>query len=196
MNENKEIIALGKREEAELIALARQGVTAAVKGIRDVEEVLGGKSAENPLLNESRGVFVTLKQEGTLRGCIGTLQTEEPLYRAIVSAAISAAVRDPRFQPLSEEELEGTDIEISVLTPFVVVADIEEISAGEHGLYMQKGYQAGLLLPQVAVEYGWSRIEFLEQCCRKAGLEKDDWKDEDTKIMIFSAHVFEEGKDA
>jgi AmmeMemoRadiSam system protein A len=196
MNNEQEIIALGEREEAELIAFARQGVSAAVKGIRDVEEALEGKSASCPLLNESRGIFVTLKQGGTLRGCIGTLQTEEPLYRAVVTASISAAARDPRFQPLSEEELEGTDIEISILSPFGELDDIEGIVVGEHGLYIQKGYHAGLLLPQVAVEYGWNRTEFLEQCCRKAGLETEDWKDEDTRIMIFSAHVFGEGKDA
>ncbi len=192
MNNGQEIIALGEREKAEILSLARQGVSAAARGIRDVDEVLGGRRAAYPLLEEPRGVFVTLKQGDTLRGCIGTLQAGEPLYRTVVSAAISAAVSDPRFRPLSEEELDGTDIEISILTPFHPVDDMEEIVVGEHGLYIQKGYRAGLLLPQVAAEYGWNRTEFLEQCCLKAGLDPDEWKSEDTTIMIFSAQVFGE----
>jgi len=196
MYREEDRIILTENEKAVLLSLARQSIMAAVGGIRDVDGVLSGREITEPALNEARGVFVTLKQKESLRGCIGTIQTEDTLYRAVVESAISSAVRDPRFHPLTGEEIEETSIEISVLSPFRTVNDVEEIVVGRHGLYIQKGLNTGLLLPQVATEWGWNRREFLEQCCRKAGLDIDAWKEEDTEIMIFRAVVFREDKDA
>ena len=104
--------------------------------------------------------------------------------------AISAAFQDPRFEPMSAKELEDLDIEISVLTPMKPVTDINEIEVGKHGLMIVKDYYSGLLLPQVATEYGWDRETFLEHTCMKAGLPVNAWKDSDTKIYAFSADVF------
>ncbi len=196
MNLQQDKIALTDGEKRELLTLARQAIASAAAGITSVETIVGGEYLPSASLERSWGVFVTLKQGDALRGCIGSIKTEDPLYRAVVEAAISAAVRDPRFPPLTVGELEATDIEISVLSPFREVEDTEEIVVGTHGLYLRRGLQAGLLLPQVATEYGWEREEFLEQCCRKAGLERNAWRNGDTEIMIFSALVFGEERDA
>ncbi len=196
MNLKENRIGLTDGEKRELLRLARQAIASAAAGITGVEVIVGGEYPVGESLERSYGVFVTLKQKGALRGCIGSIQTEEPLYRAVVEAAVSSAVRDPRFPPLTVGELEATDIEISVLSTLREVEDTEEIVVGTHGLYLRSGLQAGLLLPQVATEYGWDREEFLEQCCRKAGLERNAWRDKDTEIMIFSALVFGEDRDA
>jgi len=104
--------------------------------------------------------------------------------------AEAAAFKDPRFTPVKEKELSELDIEISVLTPLKRITDINEIQVGKHGIYMVKGMWAGLLLPQVATEYGWDRQTFLEHTCQKAGLPSNAWKDKETEIYIFSADIF------
>jgi AmmeMemoRadiSam system protein A len=104
--------------------------------------------------------------------------------------AIQAAFHDPRFDPVTERELPDLEIEISVLTPMKRIKDVEEIEVGKHGILIERGFHSGLLLPQVATEYGWGRKTFLERCCLKAGLPEDAWKDEDTRICTFSAEVF------
>jgi AmmeMemoRadiSam system protein A len=104
--------------------------------------------------------------------------------------AQAAAFRDPRFAPLLEEELPYLDLEISVLTPLTEIKDPEEIQVGVHGIFIRRGYRSGVLLPQVATERNWDRFTFLEETCRKAALPLDAWKDEETKIYVFSADVF------
>ena len=104
--------------------------------------------------------------------------------------AVAAAFEDPRFSPVTADELKELDVEISVLTPFRKIENIEEIQVGVHGLYMKKGFYSGLLLPQVATEYHWDRKTFLEQTCRKAGLPSTAWQDKDIEIYIFSADIF------
>ncbi len=104
--------------------------------------------------------------------------------------ASAAAFQDPRFSPLSADELKDLEIEISVLTPFKRITNIDEIQVGKHGILMRNGSSSGLLLPQVATDYGWDRTTFLEHTCQKAGLPKDAWKDKNTEIYIFSADVF------
>ncbi len=141
-------------------------------------------------LVEVRGAFVTLKRNGRLRGCIGNVIGDEPLAETVAGMARAAAFSDPRFPPLARDEFPGLDIEISVLTPPRKVDSPEEVKVGEHGLIMRSAFRAGLLLPQVATEYGWDRTAFLEQTCRKAGMDKDCWKDPDTTIEVFSAEVF------
>jgi AmmeMemoRadiSam system protein B/AmmeMemoRadiSam system protein A len=141
-------------------------------------------------LKELRGAFVTINKKGSLRGCIGHIKGVKPLYKSVEEMAAAAAFQDPRFSPVTKKELKDLDIEISVLTPFKQITDVSEIEVGKHGLYIEQGFYSGLLLPQVATEYGWDRNTFLEHTCRKAGLPPDAWKDKDTRIYIFSADIF------
>jgi len=180
-------IDLGLTEEEKKILhqIARETIRNYLEG-----KPLPRFKVEFPSLKEPRGAFVSLHKEGMLRGCIGHLRADQPLYETIKNMAIAAAFDDPRFPPLRLEELDQVEIEISVLTPFKRITDIEEIEIGKHGLYIVRGFYSGLLLPQVAIEYGWDRITFLEHTCNKAGLPKDAWKDKETEIYIFSADVF------
>jgi AmmeMemoRadiSam system protein A len=148
------------------------------------------RDGETGKLSEKRGAFVTLKTHGQLRGCIGLIQALKPLSQTVIDMAQAAAFQDPRFPPLSERELKDLSVEISALTPFRQIQDIKEIQVGKHGLLIERGFNSGLLLPQVAAEYGWDTQTFLEQTCQKAGLPRDAWKDKKTKIQIFSAEVF------
>jgi len=141
-------------------------------------------------LAEKRGAFVSLYKKGMLRGCIGSFEAGRPLYKTIEEIAEAAAFRDPRFRPVTEDELPFVELEISVLTPLTQIKDTEQVQVGVHGLMVRKGFQSGLLLPQVATERNWDRVTFLEETCRKAGLPKDAWKDNDTEIYVFSADVF------
>lgn len=149
---------------------------------------------EDEALMEPKGAFVTLKRHGMLRGCIGTLTPEKPLAQIILEMAEAAAREDPRFPPVRGIELPELEIEISVLTPFEPVFDTEEIEVGVHGLLMRRGSHSGLLLPQVPTEYGWSREEFLDHTCHKAGLPAGAWRDPETQIWSFSAEVFSEAE--
>jgi AmmeMemoRadiSam system protein A len=146
----------------------------------------------HPALRERRAAFVTLKVEGSLRGCIGRLVALEPLYRIVADCAVAAATRDYRFDGVAPEELAGIELEISVLSPMEVVDDINRIEIGVHGLYIEKGASQGVLLPQVAVEYDLSREKFLELTCRKAGLPPDAWKQGAT-LKMFSAQIIDAG---
>lgn len=146
--------------------------------------------APTPTLQEKRGAFVSLHSKGQLRGCIGYVHAIKPLYQTIEDMAIAAAFQDPRFSPLRQDELGELEIELSVLTPMREITDISEIEIGKHGLLLIQGNYSGLLLPQVATEYGWSRDEFLGHTCMKAGLPTAAWKDKNTKIFVFSADVF------
>ena len=146
---------------------------------------------------EERGVFVTLNKYGTLRGCIGYPYPVFKLKEAIIDAAISAAVNDPRFPAVTEEELTDITIELTVLTvPQVLKEQPKElpkhIEIGKHGLIVKKGLYQGLLLPQVATEHNWSSEEFLCESCWKAGLPQDAWLDEDTEVSIFEGQIFKE----
>jgi uncharacterized protein len=156
----------------------------------------GGKSvlpqATSPILGQPSGVFVTLHRHGRLRGCIGYLEAMKPLLAAVQEMAAAAAFNDPRFPSLKEEEVADLDIEISVLSPMCQIKSIDEIQVGRDGLYLERGPCRGLLLPQVATEYGWDRRTFLKQTCIKAGLPPDAWEDPATRIFIFSAKILHE----
>ena len=144
-------------------------------------------------LRRPAGAFVTLRtKRGDLRGCIGSIRAIEPLYRAVVSSAISAAFHDPRFFPVRADEMSKLELEISVMGPIEQVRNVEEIEVGRDGLIISRGRYAGLLLPQVATEYGWDRQTFLDQTCIKAGLEPGVWRSEQTRIEKFAAEVFGE----
>jgi AmmeMemoRadiSam system protein A len=136
------------------------------------------------------GVFVSLHAGEELRGCIGTIDAEKPLYRAIQEMAVAAATRDPRFPPVVEEELEDLTIEISVLGHARAVREPEQIVIGDDGLWIELGDRRGLLLPQVAGHAGWDAATFLARTCHKAGLPVDAWRDPATTITAFRAQVF------
>ena len=145
-------------------------------------------------LLEKRGVFVTLKKQGDLRGCIGYLTGLKPLVQAVLDNSYNAAFKDPRFNPITADELAKITIEISVLTEPVPVKSVDEIKTGRDGLIVERGTYRGLLLPQVAAEQGWDRETFLDHTCIKAGLPAGSWKDGVTKLYRFQAIVF--GEDA
>jgi AmmeMemoRadiSam system protein A len=141
-------------------------------------------------LSQERGAFVTLHKNGSLRGCIGYIVPVAPLHETVKQMAVAAAFDDPRFPPLSEEELKNINIEISALTPLKKINDINEIQVGKHGILIKKGFASGVLLPQVATDYNWDRLTFIEQTCMKAGLTENCWREKDTEIYIFSAEIF------
>jgi AmmeMemoRadiSam system protein A len=161
-----------------------------------IERAVGSENTEQALTGESpdldAGAFVSLHKRGNLRGCIGTFDTTQPIVLQVEEMAIAAAMRDPRFSKVSREEVDELDIEISVLSPPRTVKEISEIEVGTHGLIVARGFQKGVLLPQVATEYGWDRETFLRHTCRKAGLTEDAWKDSETEIQLFTAEVFGE----
>ena len=130
-------------------------------------------------LPEATGAFVTLKRDGQLRGCIGTLECRRPLAEEIARVAVSAAREDPRFDALRPTELDDLDVEVSVLGPLEEIdpRDPGAIEIGRHGLVVEQGHRRGLLLPQVATEWGWDREQFLSQTCTKAGLPADCWQE-------------------
>jgi len=172
-------------EQKMILKLAEESVKYYVNGLE-------AKVPENipPIAKEKRGAFVTLHKNDQLRGCIGYILPIKPLYETIIEMAEAAALRDPRFNPVTPKELDDVDVEVSVLTIPRVIEDVNVIEVGKHGIIISQGYQQGLLLPQVATEYGWNRETFLKHTCNKAGLPTDAWKNKNTEIKIFSAQVF------
>jgi AmmeMemoRadiSam system radical SAM enzyme/AmmeMemoRadiSam system protein B/AmmeMemoRadiSam system protein A len=177
-------------ERKELLELARKSIGFALKNNRKQYKP---EKPSNKKLVEERAVFVTLKIDGELRGCIGQMIATQPLYLAVADAAYSAAFRDTRFNQLTEEEFKQIHIEISVLTPMEKVDSWEELKVGVDGVYIKKGYRAGVFLPQVATETGWDLETFLSNLCsHKAGLPSDCYKDPNTEIYKYQVELFEE----
>ncbi len=145
--------------------------------------------SEDPILRQKCGCFVTLKKSGQLRGCIGFIEVDKPLLVTLREAAQAAAMRDPRFPPISRDELNQITIEVSLLTPLESI-EAENVTPGIHGLYLINGMNRGLLLPQVATERGWDRETFLENTCLKAGLKRDCWMNPETSLFAFRAYIF------
>ena len=175
-----------KDERRQLVMIAREAITSMINsGTVTFREVKSEK------LNAMFGCFVTLKMNGKLRGCIGNFISDKPLHKLVQEMAIAAATRDPRFYPMKKSDLENFTIEISVLSPLEKISSIDEIQVGTHGIYMERNVHRGVLLPQVASEQKWDRDTFLQQTALKAGMGKDDWK-ENTEIFIFTAEVFRE----
>jgi AmmeMemoRadiSam system protein A len=138
------------------------------------------------------GAFVTLHTRGELRGCIGHIEADRPLPDVVASCAVSAAASDPRFAPLTPPELQQLEIEISVLGPLEVVRTLGDVEVGRHGLLIEHRRRRGLLLPQVAPEWGWDAATFVAQTCRKAGLPPDAWPAGGATLYRFEAEVFSE----
>jgi len=179
---------LSKTQQKELLKIARQTVESYVQ----TGTVPEFKVTDKGLL-EKRGVFVTLHENGELRGCIGYIMPIEALYLAVSKMAVEAATGDPRFSPVKPAELPQLEIEISVLSVPVSINNPEEIVMGTHGVIVRKGGRGGVFLPQVATETGWTREQFLDELCsQKAGLPADAWKNKDCELYTFSAQVFGE----
>ena len=173
-------------EQRAALELARKAIKEAV-----LRRKLPDAIPREGLFSERRGVFVTLRVRGKLQGCIGVTEPSESLGEAVVRCAVSAALEDPRFTPLDESQLAEMSIEISLLSPLAPILP-EAIEIGRHGLLVVNHAHRGLLLPQVAVEHGLTREQFLEETCRKAGLAREAWRDPQTRIFGFTSEVFSE----
>jgi uncharacterized protein len=169
-----------------ILELARRAVTEAVCHRRLLEEI-----PKIEALEPHCGAFVTLQVAGKLRGCIGVIEAKQRLGESIVRCAYGAALDDPRFSPVQEEELSRMQIEVSLLSPLQRLLP-EEIDIGRHGLLVEQGIRRGLLLPQVAIEHHLGREEFLRETCHKAGLPVDAWKAPDTRVFGFTCEILVE----
>jgi len=189
MKDNK----ISDYEGKELVKMARRAVT---EFLENNSKIIDDEF--NLKFNFSSGVFVTLNKQNSLRGCIGYPIPVKKLSEGLIDAAISAATQDTRFDPVTADEIDEIIFEVTVLTPPVEIKVkqpseyLTEIKIGRDGLIVENAYTSGLLLPQVPTEYGWNTKEFLEYTCQKAGLEKDAWKDRDTKISRFQGVIFKE----
>jgi AmmeMemoRadiSam system protein A len=177
---------LTEQEKMELLRLARTALEVYLR-----ERRFDPAEPASPNLRGNGGAFVTLERNGELRGCIGHLSADRPLARVVQDMAIAAATQDPRFAPVTAEELPHLTLEISALSPFQRISDPGEIIVGRHGLLISEGRRRGLLLPQVAEREGWDVPTFLAATCRKAGLPLDAWR-RGASIEIFTAVVFSE----
>ena len=177
---------LNKNQRERLLEIARKSIETYLKTAKKMEV-----PETDAVLLKEMGAFVTLRKHGELRGCIGNLKGNEPLYLMVRDMAVESATGDPRFPPLDLAELKNIEIEISVLSPLERVDSPDKIELGKHGVLIRRGFNSGVFLPQVATETGWSKEEFLSNlCAQKAGLSPDAWKDRSTEIYIFTAEVF------
>jgi len=171
-----------------LLKVARDTVDAVIR-----RQPIENPQSDDPELNAPCGCFVTLKNQGRLRGCIGRFTSESPLIELVGQMAKASATGDPRFfaDPISAGELDQLDVEISVLSPLQRTDEPLSLRLGVDGIYIKKGRTSGCFLPQVATETGWSKEEFLSYCCaHKAGLASDDWRDPEAEVYLFTADVF------
>ncbi len=178
--------ALAAEEKAALKDLVRLSILQELMPERKVTL----PPAPTPRLREEYGAFVTLKIGHRLRGCIGYIQSQGPVWDTVARMAKAAAFEDPRFPALRRDEFERLEIEISILSPIGECVDPSQIEIGRHGLIVRKGGRSGLLLPQVATEWKWDRETFLAHTCLKAGLPENAWKDPGCSLLWFEAEVF------
>ena len=179
---------LSKEQKARVLKLARESIAHYLKTGKRLD-ITEGDSA----LNAEMGAFVTLHEQGELRGCIGNLQGHGPFYLTVRDMAVEAATGDPRFRPITLEEMSNIDIEISALSPLEKIDDPEAVKVGKHGVFVRSGFTSGVYLPQVAVEAGWNREQFMNSLCgQKAGMPENAWKKGECDIYIFTALVFGE----
>ena len=171
-------------ERQRLLQLARDSIAAYLAGVPVPV------APPSPIMGRRAGVFVSLHKGSALRGCIGHIEPDQQLSRAIPNAANAAASTDPRFAPMTAEELADVHIELSILGPLERIAGAGDIEVGRHGLLVERGWSRGLLLPQVAGEWGWDAEAFLAQTCHKAGLPPDAWTT--ATVWRFEAEVFSE----
>ena len=178
--------SLSEADRQSLLELARRAIVEAVSSQKPAACI-----PHSGVFAEKRGVFVTLHARGRLRGCIGVIEAFEPLGESITRCAASAAFEDPRFSPVSQEEVRELQIELSLLSPPEPILP-QNIEIGKHGLLISQAAKRGLLLPQVAVQHKLGREQFLEETCRKAGLAAHAWQEPETQILGFTCEVFSE----
>ncbi|SEA14959.1 hypothetical protein SAMN05660420_01388 [Desulfuromusa kysingii] len=178
---------LAKTDATELLTIARDAITHQINN----EAYRLEPRKEGPLTTQS-GCFVTITQQGRLRGCIGHFQAQQPLFKEVAAMAVAAACHDPRFKPMDRADLDNFELEITILSPLEKISDINQIIVGTHGIYIIKGSNRGVLLPQVATEYGWDRETFLQQTCIKAGLPENSWLHPEAELFIFSGEIIHE----
>jgi AmmeMemoRadiSam system protein A len=179
---------MNEDQRKHLLEIARDTIRAVI-----LRRPAGRPRSQDAALTACCGCFVTLKNHGHLRGCIGQFVSDRPLVELVAEMAKASATGDPRFMsnPITPGEVGKLDIEISVLSPLQRTDDPLSLELGTHGIYIKRGYASGCFLPQVAEETGWSKEEFLSQCClHKAGLPPDAWKDPGTEVYLFTAEIF------
>lgn len=180
---------MDEKEKKLLLQIAKNRIESAIKGTK-ADKMQA--ELKNTGLVKKQGAFVTLKTNGKLRGCIGRLASDTPLHKVVSEMAVSAATEDSRFQSkrIKPSELNDLEIEISVLSPLQRIKKPLDLELGKHGIYIKKGFRNGCFLPQVATETGWTKEEFLSECCRsKAGLSSKAWKEKDTEVYVFTAEI-------
>jgi hypothetical protein len=179
---------LTQEQRKSLLRIARESLEAAARNQPYQPQ------ADDPELRKPGAAFVTLKvkEHGELRGCIGTIEPREPLFLNVAHMARASALEDPRFPQVRPAELPDLTIDISVMSPPAPVTDVNDIEVGVHGLIIERGANKGLLLPQVPIEWGWDRDEFLDHTCLKAGLPRGSWRTGECKLYSFAAEVFGE----
>jgi AmmeMemoRadiSam system protein A len=168
-----------------LLRLAREAITAHVQSLPPPDPAVAG------VLARLGGAFVSIHNHGDLRGCIGHIEANEPLGRVVLRCAVAACSADPRFPGVTAGEVPELEIELSLLGPLELITGADEIEIGRHGLVVEEGWNRGLLLPQVAVEWQWGPETFLAQTCHKAGLARDAWR-KGARLWRFEAEVFSE----
>ncbi len=178
--------SLSDKEKKDLGKVACLAISASLAG-KEVEV----PSSMDGVLNEHLGSFVTLEKNGRLRGCIGTMIGQEPLYVNVARMAHAAAFNDHRFPPLTHDEWPNVDVSISVLGPLTPCPDANAVEIGRHGLLLKLGAKSGVFLPKVAEEQGWNLEAYLENLCYKAGLPSGSWKDSKAQIFWYEALVFD-----
>ena len=182
----KSEFSLNDEEKRMLKAIALTSIKDSLDGKRIAQPTLNSQFS---ILNSRCGAFVSLHKQGRLRGCIGHFGEDVPLHEIVAEMARAAAFEDPRFMPVTRDELDDIDIEISVLTPMRRIQNLDEFQLHKHGIYIKKGYRSGTFLPQVADEVNWTKEEFVGHCAQdKAGIGWDGWKD--AELYVYEAIVF------
>jgi AmmeMemoRadiSam system protein A len=176
-----------EKDKKTLLSIARESIKSAVTNTPNEQTQI---ELISPELKEKCGAFVTLRTHGKLRGCIGRMVSDTPLYKLVSEMAASAAKEDPRFSHIQLSELENLEIDISALSPLQKTDNPLDLELGRHGIYVKKGASSGCFLPQVATEAGWTKEEFLSKCCSmKAGLSPDAWKKSGIDVYIFTSEI-------
>ncbi|MEF3694829.1 MAG: AmmeMemoRadiSam system protein A [Candidatus Cloacimonadota bacterium] len=176
---------LNPSQRKSLLELARQSIEGRFSNLEP-------SLPEDPVFQKHYGVFVSLHKNGELRGCIGYIKGNKALGLSVVEMARAAAFRDPRFSPVSQEELPELELEISILGEMIPISGPQDVQIGRDGLLLDHPRGSGLLLPQVATEWGWGPLAFVQQVCKKAGLARTTWQETETRLFRFEAEVFSE----
>jgi len=179
---------LSQKQQKKLLEIARTTLECYLKN-RFIPEI----KIKDENFNQKCGVFVTIKKNGQLRGCIGEFESDLPLYKLVQKKVIDSALHDPRFPSMDLDELKSSKIAISILSPFQKINNWQDIKLGKHGVFIKRGDQCGTFLPQVAQETNWGLEEFLSNLCSiKAGLPPDSFKDPRTEIFVYTTQAFTE----